>query len=130
MDRAVELVRQRFGYPKPEPEPEKEGLFTVGPDGLLELTSSRKTGPKTHDYRKRYWGHAVTIHEHHGGKSGYKTLRVSGFGYGVRVKDWIVLQGVSGYPMRYRVEQIKHLMDPQDMWWATLEFDPEDVKGA
>lgn len=86
-----------------------------------------KTEPKTHDFGpgRRGWGHDYTINKN---RDSGQRLDVSGWGHdGALIKegDYLLLSAAGGKRCtRYRVEKIKHVMDPDDMWHADLVFAP------
>jgi sugar (pentulose or hexulose) kinase len=82
--------------------------------------------PKTHDFGPgcRYWGHDYTITKVL--DSGQR-ISVSGWGHdGVLIQegDYLLLDKGQDRSTRYQVEDIQRVMDPDDMWHATLVFAP------
>jgi len=73
-----------------------------------------------HDYTIRTWGHDYTVLEV---KSGGASIRLSGWGNGLRDGDFILLQNGDG-STRYLLRDVKYLYDPRDMWFAVGEFAP------
>jgi hypothetical protein len=78
-------------------------------------------GPRTHDYRdrRRCWGHDITYRPINGGQ----TLSAQGWGRGLNEGDYILLSNGSA-DTRYRIGGVRYSLDPEDMWTATLVFDP------
>jgi MioC protein len=75
---------------------------------------------KTHDYTRRTWGHDyATMAVIDGGRR----LRLSGWGHGIKVGDYLILPNGNG-TTRYRVDSIDYRMDPPDMWFAEATFAP------
>lgn len=80
----------------------------------------------THDYTrpKRCWGHdlSYTIDN----KTGY--LQATGWGTGVSEGDFILLTiPETGAETRYVIAEIKHYLDPIDMWKAELHYAPRQA---
>ena len=75
---------------------------------------------KTHDYTKRGWGHDFTITTV---IDRVKQLKASGWGYGIRCGDFLLLPNKLGIT-RYRVININYYSNPADMWNADLSFAP------
>jgi hypothetical protein len=77
--------------------------------------------PQTHDYSRsrRGWGHDYTFKSVDGGQRGEMT----GWGRGIREGDFLLLDN-KGRSSRYRVDEISHYMDPDDMWSAKVSFAP------
>lgn len=72
---------------------------------------------KTHDYRKRYWGHDYTF------EPTDKGLKASlmGWGSGIVAGDILLLENKKNGSL-YRVKEIKYFSDPKDMWSVKAEF--------
>ncbi len=76
--------------------------------------------PKTHDYTIRGWGHDYAIL-----KAEPPVIRISGWGYGLRAGDYLLLQGdAPGTTTRYRLDTCEYFHNPSDMWRATATFAP------
>ncbi|MGW5173142.1 hypothetical protein ACWERY_02090 [Streptomyces sp. NPDC004082] len=86
-----------------------------------------KDEPATHDFGpgRRCWGHDYTISKV---LDGGQKVCASGWGHSgkvIREGDYLLLEAKGGQrATRYRVEKIRHLMDPADMWHADLYFAP------
>lgn len=78
----------------------------------------------THDYTRRGWGHDFTHTPKHDGR----TLRMMGWGHGIRSGDYLLLPN-GDRTTRYRVRGIRYLSDPPDMWQAVAQFAPRGYKG-
>lgn len=74
----------------------------------------------THDYTSPVWGHRVEVIKI---IDGGKQLRVAGFGQGISVNDFLILENAGG-TTRYLVQAIEYKRDPPDMWFADLTFTP------
>lgn len=78
--------------------------------------------PKTHDYTQPIWGHNYNIMSRHG--NGH--MRLAGWGEGIKKGDYLLMQGQK-YPfLRYRVLKIDYCTDPDDMWFADVEWATTD----
>ncbi len=77
--------------------------------------------PQTNDYSvpNRYWGHDYTFTSADRGQHG----SVTGWGRGIRVGDFLLLQN-RDRSTRYRVDEIRYHLDPDDMWSAKVTFAP------
>lgn len=80
----------------------------------------------THDFGpgRRHNGHDYAIHRV---IDGGKEIRVSGWGCdgrSIQPQDYLLLQNSPERSTRYQVTEIQHVMDPPDMWHATLAFAP------
>ena len=77
---------------------------------------------RTHDYGpgQRGRGHDVTITKV---RDGGQVIKATGWGRGICPGDYLLLPKGSGRT-RYQVTEIEYLMDPDDMWFATLTFTP------
>jgi hypothetical protein len=77
--------------------------------------------PKTHDFSgdKNHWGHSYIFNPVNGGTQGL----MSGFGEGIRVGDFLILEN-KGKTTRYMVDEIFYYPDPGDMWSAKVSFAP------
>lgn len=76
---------------------------------------------QTHDYTLRTWGHNYNIVEI---VDGGQQLRLAGWGRGLRVGDYLLLQNGEG-STRYQVgDDLRYERDPGDMWWCTATFAP------
>ena len=84
--------------------------------------------PVAHDFFHRYWGHDYNWKPDPG--SGGKTGSAVGWCDDIHVGDFILMHNTGSAPeMRasYRVVTIRYELDPSDMWWATLEYDPSGL---
>lgn len=93
---------------------------------VLNLPSDTQPDPKTHDFGpgRRCWGHDYTITKVH---DGGRRIQASGWGDdGVLIQrgDYLILDKGGQQSTRYQVEEIERVMDPNDMWHATLTFAP------
>jgi hypothetical protein len=81
-----------------------------------------------HNYTKQYraWGHDYSLVKKLD-ELGHK-WEVLGFGEGVEKGHRILLDNQTPYGTRYKVESIKYMQDPSDMWQAVLRFDPRTAK--
>jgi len=77
--------------------------------------------PRTHDYRRRYWGHDYTWRPDPDSKG--HTGSAIGWGAGISEGDFLILAGPDGGGSPYRVVSIRYFSDPKDMWEAKLEYD-------
>jgi hypothetical protein len=90
-------------------------------------TKETQPEPFTHDFGpgRRYWGHDYCISTV---LDGGQRVRASGWGHGGRLikeGDYLLLESARRKrATRYRVEKIRHVMDPDDMWHADLTFAP------
>lgn len=88
--------------------------------------ASRDT--RTHDYGagRRGWGHDYMCQRI---DSTGRTVKAQGWGPSdtrIRRGDYLLLQGTNG-SLRYRVTHITYYVDPDDMWNAMLEYDPQEI---
>jgi len=81
----------------------------------------KKAEPVTHDYTKRYWGHDYTFDPIDDGKK----ARMMGWGRGIKKGDYLIFQNGKG-TTRYQVKKIEYKRDPNDMWFADVEFAPRN----
>lgn len=84
---------------------------------------------RTHDFGpgNRCWGHDFTITKVH--DSGQR-LEVSGWGHDgalIQPGDYVILAQGDQRSTRYQVQEIERVMDPDDMWHATLVFAPRQA---
>jgi hypothetical protein len=89
----------------------------------------RVNQPMTHDFgpEHRCWGHDYAITRVH---DRGQRLHVSGWGHDGRLiqeGDYLILEQKEKRSTRYRVEDIERVMDPPDMWHATLTFAPRQA---
>lgn len=77
-----------------------------------------------HDYTNRYWGHDYTFTPSDDGMK----AKMIGWGHGIAIGDYLILQHPEGGQSCYRVEQIVYMRDPSDMWSASVVFSPREVK--
>jgi len=86
------------------------------------LFSRRREKEKlTHDFnRSRGWGHDVVWRPEEGGLRGQAT----GWCEDIREGDYIILPTADKQGSRYEVEKIRYYADPDDMFTATLVFNP------
>jgi hypothetical protein len=77
----------------------------------------------THDYTddRRGWGWDLTFRP--SDREGL-TAKAMGHGEGIATGDYLLLGKVGASTTRYRVEAIRYLGDPPDMWAAELRFAP------
>lgn len=85
--------------------------------------------PRTHDFGpgRRCWGHNYSINKVL--NSGQR-LHASGWGHDgtlIQNGDYLLLDKGDGRTTRYQVEEIDRVMDPDDMWYATLVFAPRSA---
>lgn len=77
----------------------------------------------THDYRIRQWGHDYVILQiYNGGLEIY----ISGWGLGIAEGDYLLIAHTKG-EARYKIESIRYVDDPADMWFANATFTPRSV---
>lgn len=76
---------------------------------------------KTHDYRKRYWGHDYVWHPENNGLAG----SLSGWGHGIEQGDYIIFGGGDG--ARYKFTSVRYCLDPSDMWFGKVKFAPRSA---
>ena len=81
-------------------------------------TKKRKVGT-VHNYLKTYMGHDYTFAPYDGG---YKA-KMSGWGDGIH-KDDLLLIGQPPEIAFYRIDSIRYVANPTDMWFATVTFVP------
>lgn len=74
----------------------------------------------THNYTVRTFGHDYSIRRV---RQDGMVLDAIGWGQGITTDDYLILSN-GGETTRYRVESIRYLTDPTDMWSATLVFSP------
>lgn len=84
------------------------------------MTAGQTQPNTTHDYTQRGWGHDFAVLAV---MDGGQTLRASGWGRGLEVGHFLILAN-KGSTTRYRITEIEYRRDPDDMWAATLAFDP------
>lgn len=72
-----------------------------------------------HDYTARYWGHDYTFDPKDGGMKG----RMMGWGHGIEAGHFLIIQNGEA-ATRYRVDAIRYMGDPPDMWSADVSFAP------
>ena len=77
--------------------------------------------PVTHDYTRRYFGHDFTITPIDGGMR----AKLMGWGTGIRKGDYLILPN-GERTTRYRVDKVKYMLDPKDMWRIEASFAPRD----
>lgn len=92
----------------------------------MNLLRNTRPEPMTHDFGPghRCWGHDYTITKVH---DGGQRIQASGWGHDGRLiqeGDYLLLDKGSQRSTRYQVEKIERVMDPNDMWHATLTFAP------
>ncbi|MEU1078599.1 hypothetical protein ABZ404_39070 [Streptomyces sp. NPDC005878] len=90
------------------------------------MLNGKQREPATHDFGpgRRYWGHDYCISTV---TSSGQRIRLSGWGHdGLLIEegDYLLLDKKNGRSTRYRVEEIERVMEPDDMWHATLVFAP------
>jgi hypothetical protein len=73
--------------------------------------------PEVHDYTSDIWGHAVSTSR----LLDNGDWRITGFGYGVRLGDHLLLRSIEGIG-RYHVLKLEYELDPPDMWKATIRL--------
>jgi hypothetical protein len=79
------------------------------------------SGPQTHDYTVRKWGHDYTFDPLDEGQRG----RMIGWGRGLLNGDYLLLENPeSGHPTRYRIKAVTYFHNPGDMWRADVVFAP------
>lgn len=88
-----------------------------------------KREPMTHDFGpgRRCWGHDYAISRVH--NKGQR-LHASGWGCDgalIQEGDYLLMDKGGGRSTRYQVEEIERVMEPNDMWHATLVFAPRDA---
>ena len=85
------------------------------------MPGPRSDEPMTHDYTETYWGHnytgLTTVNEEEG------VISLLGWGYDIRVGDFVLFGGKGGYVVKYRVEKIEYYPNPKDMWSAEMRFE-------
>lgn len=77
---------------------------------------------KTHDFTQCGWGYNVEVVRDEF-KDG-SMLYVCGCGAHLEPGDELLLKNVNGGTNRYSVSDIERRSNPQDMWFAHLEFMP------
>lgn len=77
--------------------------------------------PATHNYSRPVWGHACEVTAI---RDGGAEVDGHGWGRGIEVGDFLILDDRQGATTRYRVDEIRYCHDPGDMWFATLAFAP------
>ena len=87
--------------------------------GVGKVKAKPQRLPTTHDYTNQRWGHACGFEPVDGGLKG----RANGWGKGVAIGDYLLLQNGSG-SSRYKVTHIHYVSNPPDQWFAKLEFAP------
>jgi len=76
--------------------------------------------PQTHDYSNRYWGHDYTFTPIDKGMK----ADITGWGYGIKKGDYLILQNGPNETTRYKVDSIKYYGDPSDMFNIKATFAP------
>ena len=77
---------------------------------------------RVHDYRQQRWGYAIPVFN---SKDGGLTVSALGFGRGISANDILMLTDRTGQGLYfYRVVTLEYMLDPADMWEATLTFLP------
>lgn len=92
----------------------------------MNLLRKTKPEPMTHDFGpgRRCWGHDYSIDKV---LDGGQRIRASGWGHDgrlIREGDYLLLDKDGTRATRYQVAVIERVMDPDDMWHATLAFAP------
>lgn len=89
-------------------------------DAFVDRIIAAMNQPQTHDYTVRYWGHSYEILRliDDGAK-----VSICGHGLGIRTGDFVIFTNKCG-TTRYKVLEIEYRGDPNDMWFATMEFAP------
>lgn len=82
---------------------------------------------KTHDYTQSVWGHTCNVMQV---IDGGQKLELSGFGYGVKRGDFLILADRHGNTTRYKITKIKYNMNPHDLWFANAKFAPRQLSEA
>jgi hypothetical protein len=90
------------------------------------MASPAPTEPRTHDFGpgRRFWGHDFCIDKV---VDGGQHIQASGWGHDgalIRPGDYLILAKGDDRSTRYRVEKVEYAMDPNDMWFARLQFAP------
>lgn len=85
---------------------------------------------KTHDFTNRCWGHDYVIHKV---IDGGNKLSMSGWKDGIAKGDFLIMSNNEGpkgsnTTTRYKVDSIRYLGDPPDMWHAEVSFAPRTEK--
>lgn len=86
----------------------------------------KKRETQTHDFTRRYWGHDYVIYKV---IDGGMQLQASGWGYGIKQGDYLLLPNGAD-STRYQVVEINYKRNPKDQWFATLAFVPRDAAPA
>lgn len=92
----------------------------------MNLLKTPRSEPVTHDFGpgRRCWGHDYSITRV---TDGGQRIHASGWGHGgtlIKEGDYLLLDKGGQRSTRYQVEDVQHVMDPDDMWHATLVFAP------
>jgi hypothetical protein len=92
--------------------------------GWFKKSKAPSREPQTHDYGpgRRFWGHDYSFK-----MTGPSSGRVTGWGHGLRKRDFILLADQHGGRARYLIENIEYADNPNDMWFADVIFSPRQM---
>ena len=76
----------------------------------------------THDLSKKSWGCNYEIMSLE--NNGYNA-KIAGWHSGIRNGDYLLLKNGDG-STRYKVSSIRYCSDPEDMFFATIDFSPRE----
>ncbi len=77
---------------------------------------------KTHDLSHRKWGSNYNVTKVY--ERGMR-LDLCGWHLGIKDEDYLILKNGSE-TTRYKVESIRYVSDPSDMWFASVSFSPRE----